>query len=227
MSSGMRKFAVRGYWLLTLALLTLGAWLSAYYAPVEAVMGPIQKVFYFHLPAALCMFAACFVVFVGGVGYLWQRDEWWDDLSSAAGHVTVLLSSVVLLTGMIWGRQAWGHWWTWSPRLTFSLVLWLLYVAYLILRSSIDSGAKRAVVCAVYGIVAFLDVPLVYLSTKLMVDIHPASVELEGSMRVTLAVWSVAMVLLSAGLLASRYRLARLERAAEETRLSGELGGAL
>lgn len=227
MSSGMGKLVAWAYWTVTLSLLALGAWLSAYYAPVEAVMGPIQKVFYFHLPAALCMFAACFVVFVGGVGYLWQREDWWDDLSSAAGSVTVLLSSVVLLTGMIWGKQAWGHWWTWSPRLTFSLVLWLLYVSYLILRSSIDSGPKRAVVCAVYGIVAFLDVPLVYLSTKLMVDIHPSSVELEPTMRVTLAVWSVAMVLLSAGLVASRYRLARFDRASEEARLSGELGGAL
>ncbi|MCL4222253.1 MAG: cytochrome c biogenesis protein CcsA [Phycisphaerales bacterium] len=222
---GTRRIAVAGYWVLSLAALAGAAWLAAYYAPVDADMGVIQKVFYFHLPAALCMFGACGLVFVAGVGYLWQREGWWDDLSHASARVAVLLSSVVLLTGMIWGKQAWGTWWTWSPRLTFSLVLWLLYVAYLVLRASIGSEQKRAVVCAVYGIVAFLDVPLVYLSTKLMPDIHPESIELERPMWVTLGAWMAAVTLLSAGLVAARYRVARLERAHEEWALRTGMGG--
>ena len=90
-----------------------------------------------------------------------------------------VLCSIVLLTGMIWGRGAWGLWWTWSPRLTFSLMLWLLYVVYLIIRNSIESSQRRAVISAVYGVIAFLDVPLVYLSARLMPDIHPASIELD------------------------------------------------
>ena len=228
MGSSSRRILFAMFWVLTLLVLALGVWMSAYYAPVEAQMGPIQKVFYFHLPAALCMFASCFLVFVAGVGYLWQREDWWDDLSNAAAHVAVLLSTVVLLTGMIWARKAWGHWWTWSPRLTFSLVLWLLYVAYLVMRASIDSGQKRAMVCAVYGVIAFLDVPLVYLSVKLMDDIHPSSVDLEPAMWATLGVWALGIGMLSAGLLLGRFRLARLATT-ERGRLASagmSLGGA-
>jgi heme exporter protein C len=114
---------------------------------------------------------------------------------------------------MVWGHSAWGQWWTWSPRLTFSLVLWLLYVVYLTVRASIESPQRRAVVGAVYGIVAFLDVPLVWLSTRLMPDIHPVSVQLIGSMRITLAAWFLPVLLIAAGAVVAIYR--REERAAE------------
>jgi heme exporter protein C len=122
----------------------------------------------------------------------------------------------VLLTGMIWGRSAWGQWWTWSPRLTFSLVLWLLYVVYLMIRASIESPQRRGIVAAVYGIVAFLDVPLVYLSVRLMPDIHPVSVQLAPEMKLTLAVWFVPVLMLGAGLIVALYR--RENRLAERTR---------
>ncbi|RMH13295.1 MAG: hypothetical protein D6695_04435 [Planctomycetota bacterium] len=224
MSSSTRKLVIRAYWIVTLLVLAVGVWLSAYYAPIESEMGVIQKVFYFHLPAAFCMFGACFLVFVAGAGYLWQRDQRWDDLADAAAHVAVLLASVVLLTGMLWAKKAWGQWWTWSPRLTFSLILWLLYVVYLILRASIDSAQKRAMVCAVYGVIAFLDVPLVYLSVKLMDDIHPSSVELEPSMLLTLIVWMAGVALLTAGLVAGRFRLARISHKKSHD-ASGVTGG--
>ena len=119
----------------------------------------------------------------------------WDDLAAAAAKVAVLLCSGVLITGMIWGRAAWGQWWTWSPRLTFSLILWLLYAVYLVLRSSIESGQRRAVVAAVYGLTAFLDVPLVWLSARLLPDIHPSSVQLAGPMKLTLLAWFVPVTL--------------------------------
>ncbi len=201
------------YWTITIALLATGLWMSAFYAPTESTMGPIQKIFYFHLPVAINTFIACFVVFVASAGYMMQRTAMWDDLAEAAARVAVLLCSVVLLTGMIWGRNAWGHWWTWSPRLTFSLVLWLLYVVYLMVRPSIESSQRRALVSAVYGIVAFLDVPLVYLSVKLLPDIHPSSIRLAPPMQHTLIVWFVAITMLSAGLIVARFRLGRLTRA--------------
>jgi heme exporter protein C len=204
-----RRILIASYWILTL-LLTAGATaMVAFVTPDEATMGPIQKIFYLHLPVAICTFMACLTCFVASIGYLAQRKNYWDDLASASARVSVQLCSVVLLTGMIWGKSAWGQWWTWSPRLTFSLVLWLLYVVYLMIRMGIESPQRRAVIGAVYGIIAFLDVPLVYLSVRLMPDIHPTSIALAPVMKLTLAMWFVPVILLSAGLIVARYSLNR------------------
>jgi heme exporter protein C len=206
-----RNIAIPLYWIVTLTLLAVAVAMCAWYAPVEATMGPVQKILYLHLPVALNTFVAAGIVFIASIGFIWSREPIWDDLAQAAARVAVLFSLVVLLTGMIWARSAWGQWWTWSPRLTFSLVLWLLYTAYLLIRPRIESPQRRALVCAVYGVIAFMDVPLVYLSVKLLPDIHPASVELEPRMRDTLLVWSAAITLLCAGLIWARYVLARTE----------------
>ncbi|MCP3902434.1 MAG: cytochrome c biogenesis protein CcsA [Planctomycetes bacterium] len=209
-----RRFLVYGYWLLTVVLFAACILMMLNYAPVESTMGPVQKIFYLHLPVAINTFVACFVVFVASVGYLWQRRLWWDDLAAAAGKVAAVFCAVLLLTGMIWGKSAWGQWWTWSPRLTFSLVLFLLYVVYVMIRPTIESAQRRAVVGATYGIAAFLDVPLVYVSVKLMPDIHPTSIELAPAMKLTLMAWFVPVTLLMAGLVTVRYKLNRRQRAA-------------
>jgi heme exporter protein C len=205
MSSTSKAIAFPAYWVATFASFALAIVLLAVYTPTEATMGPIQKIFYIHLPSAICTFFACLIVFVASIGYLSQRKTWWDDLAAASARVAVQLCSVVLITGMIWGHSAWGQWWTWSPRLTFSLVLWLLYVVYLMIRMSIESGARRSVIAAVYGVIAFLDVPLVYLSVRLMPDIHPTSVRLAPAMKLTLAVWFVPITMLMIGLIARAY----------------------
>jgi heme exporter protein C len=203
------------YWLVSLALLAIAIVLLATYTPTEATMGPIQKIFYLHLPCAISTFLACLTCFVGAIGYLWQRDLAWDDLSAAGAKVGVQLCSIVLLTGMIWGHSAWGQWWTWSPRLTFSLILWLLYVVYLMIRASVESSQRRALICAVYAIIAFLDVPLVWLSVKLMPDIHPTSITLAPRMKVTLIAWFVPIVLIAAGLVVANYQRNALFRSAK------------
>jgi heme exporter protein C len=208
------------YWLLTAACFAGALAMLAWYTPTEATMGPIQKIFYLHLPVAIATFLACFVTFVGSVGYLVQRQSWWDDLAAAAARVAVQLCTVVLITGMIWGRSAWGQWWTWSPRLTFSLLLWLLFVVYLVVRLSVEPGERRALISAVYGIIAFLDVPLVYLSVRLMPDIHPSSIELAPAMRLTLFVWFVPVMLLAAGLIVMKYELNRWQRSVRQERRS-------
>jgi len=204
------------YWLATAGGFVAAVMLAVAWAPTEATMGPVQKIFYLHLPTAINTFLACLLVFIASVGYLWQRKNWWDDLAAAGANVAVLFCSVVLLTGMTWARGAWGQWWTWSPRLTFSLVLWFLYTVYLMIRASIESRQRRAVISAVYAIVAFLDVPLVYLSARLMPDIHPASVALAPAMRVTLACWFVPVTLLCAGLIAIRFQLNRRVSSAKQ-----------
>jgi len=206
MKTGWQKLQV-AWWLVTGLLFTLAVSVVIFYTPTEETMGVIQKIFYLHLPVAISTFLACTVTFIASIGYLMQRKSRWDDLASAAARVAVQLCSIVLITGMIWGKSAWGRWWTWSPRLTFSLALWLLYITYMMIRASISSSQRRAVVGAVYAIIAFLDVPLVYLSARMMVDIHPASVELAPAMKLTLALWFVPVLMAAAGLIATKFYL--------------------
>jgi heme exporter protein C len=194
------------YWTVTAVLLGIAIIFMFTWAPVEETMGPIQKIFYVHLPLAINTFLAALIVCIASIGYLWQRRSRWDDLAGSAARVAVLYCTGVLATGMIWGHSAWGQWWTWSPRLTFSLMLWLLYVVYLIVRSSIESPQRRATICAVYGLTAFLDVPLVWLSARLMPDIHPSHVELIPSMKITLALWFVPVTSIAIGLIGSGFR---------------------
>jgi heme exporter protein C len=226
----LKRFATPTYWTITAALFLIGLALVAFYAPVESSMGVVQKIFYVHLPVAICMFIAALTVFIASIGYLLKRSLWWDDLAAAAGSVTALLATVVLLTGMTWGRSAWGAWWSWTPRLTFSLVLWLLYIVYVLIRPSIDSPQRRALICAVYGLAAFLDVPLVYLSTKLMPDIHPGSITLEPAMQRTLLFWFAPVLMLTVGMIRARFVLNRAShppRYVEETDMAEAPTGAL
>jgi heme exporter protein C len=181
-------------------------------------MGVVQKIFYVHLPSALNPFAACAGVCVAGIGYLAKRTAWWDDLAASAARAGGVFCSVTLLTGMVWARAAWGTWWTWSPRLTFTLLLWLLYVVYLIVRASVDSEHRRAVIAAAYGIVAFLDVPLVYVSARLLPDIHPTAMTMTHEMRLTLTAWFLPVTLLNAGFIAAGYAIAAASRRGRWTR---------
>ncbi len=198
---------VRIYWAGSLALVPLSLVLALWYAPIDETMGPIQKIVYLHVPAAINAFLACAVVSFASVAYTWQRRPEWDDLAHAGAQVSVVFCTVVLLTGMLWGRQTWGHWWAWSPRLTFSLVLLLLYVAYLLIRPAVHSPERRALVCAVYGTIAFLDVPLVYLSTRLLPDIHPSEMDLSGPMQTTMFAWLLTITLLAGGMVLTRFSL--------------------
>jgi heme exporter protein C len=211
-----RRILAPLYWVVTLALLAAGTVMAMAYPPTEATMGEVQRIFYMHMPIAVTMFLACFVVFIASAGYLLQRRMMWDDLAQAGAEVAVLFASVVLITGMIWGRSAWGYWWTWSPRLTFSLMLWLLYLVYLMVRPSIESPQRRALVASVYGVVAFLDVPLVYASAKLLPDIHPESISLAPEMQQTVLFWFLPVLLLCGGLITARWRTLRQMREAHE-----------
>lgn len=204
------------FWLVIIALFAGGVALAARHAPTDAALGPVQRILYLHVPTAMNTFLASFIVFVAGIGYIWQRRAAWDDLAHAAAKAAFVFGSIVLLTGMIWAHSAWGHWWTWSPRLTFSLVLWLLYAVYLLMRPMIEPDHRRAQVCALYGIVAFLDVPLVYLSVKLLPDIHPSDVALSPAMRSTLFFWYLPVTLTCLGLIWEGCRLGARARAASD-----------
>ncbi len=206
--TGLGHKGIQAYWAATVLLLGAALVASAL-APIDPSMGPIQKLFYLHLPVAINTFLSCVVVFIACVAYLGGRRQVWDDLAHCAARVTVLNGTVLMLTGMVWARVAWGHWWVWSPRLSFSLLLWLLYSAYLILRPVAGSSPRGALIASVYGILAFLDVPLVYLSVNLIPDVHPTHMELNADTRRTLMLWFIAITMLTGGLIAAGVSLAR------------------
>lgn len=148
-------------------------YLIYYYAPIESELGIIQKIFYIHLPLAWWALISFLIVCIASIGYLKTRKAYWDALSGATAEIGVILSSATIITGCIWGKQSWGVWWTWDPRLTTALVLWFLYSAYLVLRQLDIPQERRALLCSALGIIAFLDVPLVFLSARIWRSIHP------------------------------------------------------
>ena len=145
-------------------------------APTDSVLGHVQRVFYFHVPIAIMSFLAFFVVFVGSIGHLVRRGTRWDSVAHAAAEVGVVFVTLALITGVIWARPIWNTWWTWEPRLTTTLILWLIYVAYLMVRSFAPDQAKAAIYASVMGIVGFIDVPIVYYSVVWWRSIHPSPV---------------------------------------------------
>lgn len=186
-------------------------WLVFGYAPVEANMGLVQKIFYLHLPLAWWALCSFFVVFVASVAYLARRRPVWDRLAQAAAEVGTLLCGLALVSGMFWARRSWGVWWTWDPRLTTTLVAWFVYLAYLVLRGLDLPAGRRAVVSAVVGVAAFLDVPLVFVSARLWRSIHPSVFAAQGGglepeMRLTAIACVLCFGLLWAALVMLRTR---------------------
>ena len=157
----------------SMGLLLAGAFL---YAPTDAVQGPPQRIFYIHVPSAWVSFVAFFVVFVASIGVLARRSRACDRVAAASAEVGVVFTTAVLLTGPLWARPIWGVYWSWDPRLTSFFMLWLLYLSYLSLRRYVTEPSRRARYCAVLGIVAFLDIPVVYLSVRWWRTLHPGPV---------------------------------------------------
>ena len=228
----MPKFSAMQQWLALLGGLAFAAcqWLIYAYAPVEETLGLPQKIFYVHLPLAWWALMSFFLVFLGSIAYLWRRNPAADRLCAAAAETGVLLSGLALVTGMLWARRSWGVWWTWDPRLTTTLIMWFIYAGYLVLRGLDLPQQRRNVVCAVVGIVAFLDVPLVFLSARIWRSIHPAVFGnkgggLEPEMRLTVIACVISFGLLWAGLVWIRKRqldlAARLD-ALQQNRLMQE-----
>lgn len=215
--------------LVAAALMVFAGYAALYVAPDEKTMHAIQRIFYFHVPSAICSFVAFFVVFIANFAYLGTRKPRWDWLGVAGAEVGVVCSTIVLITGPIWAHPVWGIWWTWDARLTSTFVMWLLYTAYLLLRGFLDDPQRKAMFSAVFGIFAFLDVPLVYFSNRLWRTQHPQPVILGGSnsgldpmMGKVLLISFVAVLCITAILIADRYRLERLRSEFDELRFRAE-----
>ncbi len=215
--------------LIGITFLSLMAALYAifFYAPLEATMGLVQKIWYFHLASAWVTFLAYAVVFIAGILYLSRKKRCFDILGYSSAGIGVVFNTLVLVTGSIWAKPIWGTWWTWDSRLSTTLILWLMYIAYLMLRTSSGEDSKGARLAAVFGIVAFVDVPIVYMSIRWWRTIHPLVFKSKGTdvdpaMLTTLLISLGAFTLLYLCLLRQRIALERikdeLERVKEKIR---------
>ena len=193
-----------------------------FYAPDDAVQGVVQKIFYLHVPAAIAAYAAFALVLAGGLVYLWNESPAADRMARAAAEVGLVFTTVTLVMGSIWAKPIWGTWWVWwDPRLVATLVLWMVYAGYLLMRRIATPGRQAARFGAVVGIIGFIDVPVTHFSVTWWRTIHPpletaAPGALPPEMLVTFAVSSIAVLLFALVLVGYRYRLEGLrDRLAE------------
>jgi heme exporter protein C len=205
---------------LTAILLVYALYQALVVAPTERTMGDVQRIFYYHVPSAWTAFLLFFINLVASVAYLVRRNPKADAVAVVTAEVGVVFCTVVLVTGPIWARPVWGIWWTWDVRLTSTLVLWLIYVSYLVLRRFSDS-AQTPVLAAVLAIFGALDVPLVYFSIWFFRTQHPQPV-IGGGGSIDPRMWHVLLInWLAFSCFAflicwSRYRLETLRREVEE-----------
>lgn len=151
---------------ISLVLMLVALYAIFIYAPLEKTLLEVQKIFYVHVGTAWNAFLAFFVVFVASLAFLRTREARWDRLAGGSAEIGVLFTTLVLITGPIWARSSWNTWWTWEPRLTTTLILWFIYMAYLLIRATVGEEQRRGTLAAVFGIVGFIDVPIVYLSVQ-------------------------------------------------------------
>jgi heme exporter protein C len=213
----------RGFTILavvTAVLLSFSLYAALVIAPTEQTMGNVQRIFYYHVPSAWVAFELFLINFVASVIYMLRRSTKADIVALVTAEVGVVFCTVVLITGPIWARPVWGIWWTWDLRLTLTLVLWLIYVSYLVLRR-FSSSSQTPLLAAVLAIFGALDVPLVYLSIWFFRTQHPAPViggggSLDPRMGwVLLSNW-IAFMALAWLICWTRYQLEVAQRAVHE-----------
>lgn len=214
-------------WLSVALLAGSAVWVFGF-TPDDALMGFSQKIMYLHVPSVWAAYLAFFVVFIGSIGYLWKREPGYDRLARCAAEVGVLFCGLVLATGMLWGRPTWGTYWVWDARLTTTLLLFLIFMGYVILREFAGQGEQQARLGAIVGIVGFLDIPLIHVSVQWWRTLHQPStlfkVGAEGAPKpsmppellIPLLVSGAAMIVFFLFLLLYRLRIAELSDELEE-----------
>jgi heme exporter protein C len=201
--------------------IAIGLYFAFIYAPTEATMGSIQRIFYFHMGSNAASLSSILIAAVTGALFLKTGDAKYDRVSYACMELGVVFGAISLATGMIWARPIWGTWWTWEARLTAFLILWLVYLAYLMLRLSAREDVTIARIAAVFTFVGAVDVPFIIIAPRLWAGLHPVvigqdptgqfSFGMTPPMVVSLVVCIIAMLLLYFYLLVQRTRLAGLQ----------------
>lgn len=195
------------------------------YAPREATMGDVYRIFFIHVSTAYNAYIAFGLVFVGSALYLFRRNFRWDTLAEIAAQQGVLFTTLAILSGTLWARPVWNTWWTADPRLTTTLIMWFMYIGYLIVRGSLQAGEQRARLSAVFGIVAVITLPLVNRSVEWWRSLHPQILRGSGEgmamtpeMLHALFITLIAVALLNGFLLVKRLQFAQLRRRADVLR---------
>ena len=215
----MNKLALLGW--MAIALIAVGSVLGLVVLPADALQGEVQRLLYVHVPVAWAMMLAFFVVFLMSILYLVQRQLKWDLLAVSAAELGVLGAVLTLILGTLWGRPTWGIWWAWDPRITTTALLVPIYTGYLVVRSMTEDPEQRARWAAVIGLIAFVQVPIVYLSVFWWRSLHqpPSSPQsMWSAYGLVMLLGFVAYTLAFAYLWLRRYRLATTEL---ELELSG------
>jgi heme exporter protein C len=192
-------------------------------APYESTMGLVQKIFYFHVPSWFAMFSAAGVCGIASALVIFANRRDADRVAQSAAELAVVFGLMGLLTGPLWGRKAWGVWWQWDARLTSALVMWLVFVAYLLLRKYGGPGSEK--LSAVLALFGMANVPFVYWSVNVWRTVHPKTsvvMTLEPSMGIPFLLCSLAFMGLFVILLAARVRLERVRATIDELYLSLE-----
>ncbi len=201
---------------LSIVLMMVTLYLVFVYVPTEKEMGIVQRIFYLMVPVAWLALLSFIIVFIGSILYLRKRESKWDILAHSSAELGIIFTTLALITGSIWAKPIWGVWWTWDePRLISTLVLWLIYLAYLMVRSFAGEESRGARFAAVVGIIGFIDIPFVILATSLWRGMHPKLIIFEGGiappMLLTLQVSIAAFTLLYFSLLGRRIELRKVE----------------
>lgn len=210
----------------TAAALAWSMYASFVHAPTDAAQGDVQRLFYLHLGMWLPTFTAFIFVAFGSVLYLWRKDLRWDRFARCSAEVGLLFCTLGLATGSIWGKPIWNTWWTWDPRLTFTLILWMIYAAYLLLRTLSSDPNQGANLAAILGVSGVADLYIIHQAVYWWGGIHPAVIRTrEGStglkdwgMRIALLSSLFAFALLFSWLLRARTRLDRVRDCVEDMR---------
>ena len=201
----MKKNSLLG---LSLVLMVAALYLVFVYVPTEKTMGIVQRIFYLMVPMGWLALLSFLVVFIGSILYLAKRESKWDILAHSSAEVGIVFTTLALIVGAIWAKPVWGVWWTWEPRLTSTLILWLIYLAYFMVRSFATEESRGARFAAVVGIVGFIDIPIVALATTLWRGIHPGPVIFQGG----LAPSMLLTLVVSLGAFTSLYSLLLIQR---------------
>ena len=195
---------------------------AALTAPPDRIQGDLQRLMYVHVPAAWLAFLGFGLTLLGSVGWLWTRQDRFDRLAAASAEVGVFFTSLAIVLGSIWGKPVWGVWWTWDPRLVTTALLFFVYLGYLALRRATLDPRLRARRGAIFGVVAFVQVPIVHLSVLWWRSLHqpptvlrPGDPTIDHVMLAALMLNLAAFTALFALLLRARMRLARDEQAVE------------
>lgn len=215
------------------ATILAGHWMMAFWVPSEAAQGVVQRIFYVHVPAAWTTFLAIGIAALASGAYLWLGDERADAAAVAAAEGGLVFGAIMLISGPLWGRIAWGTYWTWEPRLTLTLILWFTYLGYFLVRGSVADPGRGRRFAAVVAVVGSLNIPLIHVSVEMFRSLHPGPVvikpegpTLHPDMLATLMTFLGGFTMLFLGLFTLRYTVERLHRRGPVNG-AADIGGAL